>query len=97
MGLFSEIFSWWGGNTWGTRLTIWRQGRLVGKDEFGNRYYEQKKGVGPLGAPAPLGHLHQLRRGLEGARRDGTAGCTTRSIRRRPSRTIGHGHGSGRT
>ena len=42
MGIFSEIFSWWGGNTWGTRLTIWRQGRLVGKDEFGNRYYEQK-------------------------------------------------------
>ena len=51
MGFFSEIFCWWGGNTWGTRLTIWRQGRLVGKDEFGNRYYEQKKGVGPLGRP----------------------------------------------
>ena len=51
MGIFSEIFSWWDGNTWGTRLTIWRQGRLVGKDEFGNRYYEQKKGVGPLGRP----------------------------------------------
>ena len=49
--IFSEIFSWWGGNTWGTRLTIWRQGRLVGKDDFGNRYYEQKKGVGPLGVP----------------------------------------------
>ena len=51
MGFFSEIFSWWGGNTWGTRVTIWRQGRLVGKDEFGNRYYEQRKGVGPLGKP----------------------------------------------
>jgi NADH:ubiquinone oxidoreductase subunit len=51
MGLFSEIFCWWGGNTWGTRLAIWRQGRLVGKDDFGNRYYEQKKGVGPLGKP----------------------------------------------
>ena len=51
MGIFSEIFCWWGGNTWGTRLTIWRQGRLVGKDDFGNRYYEQKKGVGPLGQP----------------------------------------------
>ena len=51
MGIFSEIFSWWGGNTWGTRLTIWRQGRFVGKDDFGNRYYEQKKGVGPLGVP----------------------------------------------
>lgn len=43
MGVFKEIFSWWGGNTWGTRLLIWRQGRLVGTDEFGNKYYEQKK------------------------------------------------------
>ncbi len=51
MGIFSEIFSWWGGNTWGTRLTIFCQGRYVGTDEFGNRYYEQKKGVGPLGRP----------------------------------------------
>ena len=51
MGVFREIFSWWGGNTWGTRLTIWNQGRFVGEDEFGNRYYEQRKGVGPLGRP----------------------------------------------
>lgn len=52
MGLFREIFSWWGGNTWGTRLTIWRQGRLVGQDDLGNRYYEQKLGVGAAG-PLP--------------------------------------------
>lgn len=51
MSILSEIFSWWGGNTWGTRSTIWWQGRLVGKDELGNRYYVQKKGVGPLGVP----------------------------------------------
>lgn len=51
MGLFKEIFCWWGGNTWGTRLTIWRNGRHVGSDEFGNRYYIQKSGVGPLGVP----------------------------------------------
>lgn len=51
MGIFSEIFSWWGGNTWGTRWTIWRKGRQVGSDEFGNRYYLQKRGVGPLGVP----------------------------------------------
>jgi NADH:ubiquinone oxidoreductase subunit len=49
MGIFSEIFSWWGGNTWGTRLTIARQGRFVGSDSFGNSYYEQLKGVGPEG------------------------------------------------
>lgn len=41
MSILKEIFSWWGGNTWGTRFLIWRQGRLVGTDEFGNRYYEQ--------------------------------------------------------
>jgi NADH:ubiquinone oxidoreductase subunit len=51
MGILREIFSWWDGNTLGTRITIARQGRFVGKDEFGNRYYEQKKGVGPLGRP----------------------------------------------
>ncbi len=51
MGLFSEIFSWWGGNTWGTRLYTWRKGKEVGTDEFGNRYFVQRSGVGPLGVP----------------------------------------------
>ena len=51
MSILSEIFAWWGGNTWGTRWTIWRHGRLVGKDSYGNRYYVQKRGVGPLGVP----------------------------------------------
>lgn len=52
MGLFSEIFSWWGGNTWGTRLFTLRKGQKVGEDEFGNTYYVQRRGVGPLGVPA---------------------------------------------
>ena len=34
MGLFTEIFSWWGGNTWGTRLFTWRKGKLVGDCDF---------------------------------------------------------------
>jgi len=51
MSLFSELFTWWQGATWGTRLTIARQGRLVGSDELGNSYYEQRTGVGPLGKP----------------------------------------------
>ncbi|MFN3868034.1 MAG: NADH:ubiquinone oxidoreductase subunit NDUFA12 [Hyphomicrobiaceae bacterium] len=51
MGLLREIFSWWSGNTWGTRTTIWASMRLVGEDALGNRYYEQRKGVGPLGRP----------------------------------------------
>ncbi len=51
MGLLSEIFTWWGGNTIGHRFTIWKQGRFVGEDDQGNRYYEQARGVGPLGRP----------------------------------------------
>lgn len=52
MGIFSEIFCWWGGNTWGTRLFTWRKGRKVGEDALGNVYYIQNNGVGPLGVPA---------------------------------------------
>lgn len=51
MGLISELFGWWGGNTYGHRLTIWKNGRFVGEDDEGNRYFEQKRGVGPLGKP----------------------------------------------
>lgn len=51
MSIFTEIFSWWGGNTWGTRLFTLRKGKLVGTDEMGNRYYVQSRGVGPLGIP----------------------------------------------
>ncbi|MEO1280277.1 MAG: NADH:ubiquinone oxidoreductase subunit NDUFA12 [Pseudomonadota bacterium] len=51
MSLFTEIFSWWGGNTWGTRYTLWKTARFIGKDDLGNTYYEQKEGVGPHGMP----------------------------------------------
>jgi NADH:ubiquinone oxidoreductase subunit len=51
MGIFSEIFSWWGGNSWSNRLYTAFRGRLVGIDASGNRYYVQSKGVGPLGVP----------------------------------------------
>lgn len=51
MSLLTEIFSWWGGNTWGTRFTIWKQGKFVGEDQFGNRYYEQIRGWSPLKGP----------------------------------------------
>ena len=51
MGLFSEMFTWWGGSTIGHRFTLWKHGRFVGEDDQGNRYYEQARGVGPLGKP----------------------------------------------
>ena len=51
MSIFSEIFSWWGGNSWSNRLYTRLRGRHVGTDELGNRYYVQSKGIGPLGVP----------------------------------------------
>ena len=45
MGIFSEIFSWWGGNTWSNRLYTLFRGNLVGIDDAGNRYYVDRKSV----------------------------------------------------
>ena len=44
MGLFTELFAWWTGNTIGTRLFTWRHGIRVGSDELGNVYYREKNG-----------------------------------------------------
>jgi NADH:ubiquinone oxidoreductase subunit len=45
LGLFTEIFAWWTGNTWGTRLNLWKTGaQRVGADEFGNIYYRAPEG-----------------------------------------------------
>lgn len=49
MGMLTEIFSWWSGSTWGTRLTLAMSGRYVGSDELGNRYYVQARGPRPIG------------------------------------------------
>jgi len=35
-----QFFTWWNGQTLGTRLHTWRKGTEVGRDEFGNIYYE---------------------------------------------------------
>lgn len=40
MGLLRSIFTWWNGATIGATFQIKKGGRLVGEDEFGNRYYE---------------------------------------------------------
>ncbi|ARJ48659.1 NADH:ubiquinone oxidoreductase subunit NDUFA12 [Candidatus Pelagibacter sp. RS40] len=41
---FKEIFTWWNGQTLGTRLQTIFFGKLVGEDESGNKYYQNKKG-----------------------------------------------------
>ncbi|HVB90020.1 MAG TPA: NADH:ubiquinone oxidoreductase subunit NDUFA12 [Beijerinckiaceae bacterium] len=35
----TQFFTWWNGQTLGTRLHTWRFGEFVGRDEFGNAYY----------------------------------------------------------
>lgn len=35
-----QIFTWWNGQTIGTRFYTWRKGTRVGEDEFGNIYYQ---------------------------------------------------------
>lgn len=40
--LLTQIFTWWNGQTAGTRLYTWRKGEYVGDDEYGNRYYRQR-------------------------------------------------------
>ena len=39
MSILSEIFTWWNGQTMGTRLFTSRKGQFVGDDEQGNKYY----------------------------------------------------------
>ncbi len=43
-----QLFTWWNGQTMGTRFFTWRKGEYVGEDEFGNTYYRHKN-VPPLG------------------------------------------------
>ena len=41
---FKKIFIWWNQDTFGTRLQTIFFGKLVGRNELGNKYYESKKG-----------------------------------------------------
>src|SRR5215207_1391519 len=43
--LLLQIFTWWNGQTLGTRFWTWRYGEFVGEDDYGNRYYREKKGA----------------------------------------------------
>jgi NADH:ubiquinone oxidoreductase subunit len=43
MGFWSRTFTWWNGDTWGTRLFTRLDGREVGRDEAGNVYCQHKK------------------------------------------------------
>ena len=39
-----KIFIWWNQETLGTKIQTLFFGKLIGKDSFGNKYYESKSG-----------------------------------------------------
>ncbi len=39
-----QFFTWWHGQTLGTRFYTWRKGEFVGSDESGNRYFRERGG-----------------------------------------------------
>ena len=41
---FKKIFTWWNRDTLGTRIKTIFTGKFVGKDNFGNKYYQNKQG-----------------------------------------------------
>ncbi len=42
MGMIRQIFSWWNGQTIGTRFFTWKTGEYVGTDDVGNHYYQTR-------------------------------------------------------
>jgi NADH:ubiquinone oxidoreductase subunit len=45
MGILAQIFTWWNGQTLGTRLLTWRHGKRVGEDAEGNLYFQSADGA----------------------------------------------------
>ena len=43
--ILKEIFTWWNRQTLGTRIKTFFSGKLIGEDEYGNKYYQNKKGI----------------------------------------------------
>ena len=39
-----KIFTWWNRDTFGTRIKTILFGKFIGSDEYGNKYYESKRG-----------------------------------------------------
>jgi len=42
--LLLQFFTWWNGQTMGTRFFTWRKGERVGEDSAGNVYYSERGG-----------------------------------------------------
>lgn len=44
MNIFKQIFTWWNQQTVGTFIFTLFRGKLVGKDEYKNKYYQSSSG-----------------------------------------------------
>jgi NADH:ubiquinone oxidoreductase subunit len=44
MSFLKQVFTWWNGQTLGTRFLTWRHGQKVGEDTFGNLFYQSADG-----------------------------------------------------
>ncbi|MEM7685218.1 MAG: NADH:ubiquinone oxidoreductase subunit NDUFA12 [Paracoccaceae bacterium] len=44
MSFLTEFFTWWNGQTIGTRLFTARNGEPVGEDDAGNKFYQTRDG-----------------------------------------------------
>ena len=44
ISFFKQIFTWWNRQTVGTFINTLFTGKLIGRDEFGNKYYTNNKG-----------------------------------------------------
>jgi NADH:ubiquinone oxidoreductase subunit len=53
--LLLQIFTWWHGQTIGTRFFTHRTGERVGEDQFGNLYYQTRDGA----IDPALGHVRR--------------------------------------
>lgn len=50
--MLKQLFAWWDSTTYSTSFSLWRKrARLIGKDEQGNRYFEEAGRTGPDGRP----------------------------------------------
>ena len=45
INFLKQFFTWWNGQTLGTRFFTWRKGERVGEDEFGNVYYRAPSAI----------------------------------------------------
>ncbi len=44
MKFLLQFFTWWNGQTLGTRFHTWRNGEFVGEDDMANKYYRARNG-----------------------------------------------------